>query len=142
MNRAQRRRCAARADATAAILARTTHDRGEDGAARHVADPLAQAALRRAFAHVLRHGEGCHVMRLSAREAAAFPSPPDTGGGGGAWLAVGFDRDGRGTYALRGLHVAGAPDALAERRLIEAAMLAELAPTLSERWTFMPCEEQ
>ena len=83
------------------------------------------------------------MTRLSPREAAAFPNPPNTAPGrGGAWLAVGFDRDGRGTYAVRGLHVAGAPDALAERRLIEAAMLAELAPTLSERWTFMPCEEQ
>ncbi len=129
---------ASRADATAACLAGTTYDRGRDGRAAHVADPLAQAALRRGFAHVLRHGGDCRVMRLSAREAAAFPSPIPDAARSDAWLAVGFDRDGRGSYALRAVRVDDAPDATAERRMIEAAMTAELAPTLAQRWTLVP----
>lgn len=134
MNRAQRRALAATADRAAAIMATSTYDRADDGRLVHVAEPRAQAALRRAFAHVLRHEMRPHVIRLSREEAAAFPHPAEAPPGAGHWLAAGVDRDGRGVFVLRAATMLGDDCPVAERRAAEAMMLAELRPLLAERW--------
>ena len=134
MNRAQRRRLAAQADRAAHLLASATFDRAPDGRLAHVAHPRAQRALARAFAHLIRHDHRSHLTRIAPQDAAAFPSPAEVPDGWAAWLAVGVDRDGRGTFVLRSVRVEGAADATHERRMVEARLLGELRPLLEERW--------
>ena len=138
MNRAQRRALAARADAAAGRLAASAYDRGANGRLRHVADPRAQRVLRRAFREGLRDGGRPRVIEVGAREAGAFPEPGEGSPGGRWFLAAGFDRDGRATFLLRPVAVAGARDAETERRVIEGCLLAELRGLLAETWADLP----
>ncbi len=130
--RASRAAWRAKADLCAALLARSCLDIGTGGSGpgRTVSDPLAIQVLERGFAHLLRHGGKPHVLRVSEAQALAFdpwqPTP------GASWfMAVGLDRLGRASYVLRPL-LPGAACPVADRRVIEAALLAELGPVLDD----------
>jgi hypothetical protein len=82
--------------------------------------------LTRALAQLIQTAQP-HCMRLTPDEAMGFPGQdPEALQGGEPWLAVGIDRDGRATYALR--YVAPQTgDRMAVRRLVEHFMFRELA---------------
>ena len=126
-NRHGRRALRGRAAALAPLLAATCLDYARDGTTAMVTDRAATAALGKAFLHMMAV-EACrpHVTRLSMAEAAGFPHSNPTDSRAVPWLAVGFDRAGHATYCLRWLVNPGA-GLLADRRLIEMQMLAELA---------------
>lgn len=129
LSRAQRRAYRANAKATAATLASHCYDFEAGGLVR-ITHPEAKAALTRAFTRMLQADCRPLALPLSKAEAEAFPryhgqAVPD----GVAWLAVGIDLDGRGTYAM---HTATGPDrALAHdaARAMALARVADLAAT-------------
>lgn len=133
MNRNARRRLAAHADTTAALLAASCLGYAQ-GQAALVQDARAVQALKAAFAKMLRQGGEPLVLQVTEAVAAAFPL--QRGGDvmlaklAKAWLAVGIDREGRATYRLRRLCITGV-SAAEERDTAEVVMLAELAKELN-----------
>ncbi len=126
-NRDARRRMAAEAKALAPRLAGTALDYDERGRLVPVSDARAQAVLCRAFERMLRAGGEPQLLQLTEDAASAFPR----GGGApdakaSAWLAVGLDRAGMATYALRWLDVSGC-NPFERRAVAEMALFAELA---------------
>jgi hypothetical protein len=122
-----RRRLAAEAKALSVRLSRTAMDYDREGRVVLVADARAQAVLCRAFERMLRAGGEPQLLQLTEDAAAAFPrggNAPDTRAS--AWLAVGLDRPGMATYALRWLDVSDCSP-LERRALAEMALFAELA---------------
>lgn len=116
--RQQRRRIKANAPAIARELATSCYDYADSGKLVRVDHPEAVKALQRAFLHMLRNGLEPHVTRISAQTASVFPRghfkdqglPADAA----SYLAVGMDRENRGTYSLRQIHTPHAPPQLAE----------------------------
>lgn len=135
MNRHDRRAARrAEIDHEAALLARSCIDYGpgSNRPARDVVNPLAVRVLERGFAHLLRRKYGRHVLQVTEAEAAAFPHVKRPHWRGWGWyLAVGIDRTGRAAYVLRPAKVEGASPPQA-RRMIEAALYAELQPVLED----------
>jgi hypothetical protein len=126
-NRKARKAMGANARMVAAQLSRSVIDYDQSGQAVKVTDPDAQAVLRRAFERMLKAQGQAQVLRLSDREAAVFPRGGKVPAQGAtAWLAVGVDRAGLATYALRWLDVS-ALDPVRQRALAEAVLFAELA---------------
>ena len=122
----------AQAQRTAEILARHCVEyRG--GGRCPVAHPAAVAALQRAFARLLTEGGEVVVLRIADATARAFPgctaqgAPPEAR----AWLAVGFDAMGHGTYCVRHVLTPEWLDPMNARRLVEARMRQEIAPELA-----------
>ena len=134
MNRQTRRRLAAHADALSVLLARSCLGYGRCVRPVLVQDARAVRALESAFARMLRGGGEPLVVEVTQEVAAAFPL--QRGGDAilsrlaKAWLAVGIDREGRATYAMRRLCIAGVSPS-EERDLAEVAMLGELAKELN-----------
>lgn len=100
-NRTFRRAMKRNAEAVAAKLASRCYD-FQGGGIVPVSNPLAIAALTRAFKLLLRNGGQPLAVPVSEAEAQAFPAyaanrqpRPIT------WLAVGMDREGRATYAMQ-----------------------------------------
>lgn len=127
MNRQARKALAANARALAVKLSRSMMDYDGGGRVVPVAGTRAQAVLCRAFERMLRAGGAPQLLRLSEAEAAAFPR----GGRVPAedatpWLAVGIDRAGLATYAMRWLGVSHL-EPMAQREVAEAALFLELA---------------
>lgn len=128
-NRLKRRLLKSEAARLAARLARSCVDYTSDGQVVRVSDYKAVRVLERAFATMLREGGEPAVIEITQEAAGAFPcgrgyaatAPLDAK----AWLAVGLDREGRGTYSLRHLKIIGADRAEAEA-LAQIAMLGEL----------------
>jgi hypothetical protein len=114
MNRQQRRNVKANAPAIAEEMARLAYDYTPEGELVRVADPVAQAALKRAFLHMLKNGCEPHTTRISDVTAAAFPRAKQPPAGVSTYLAVGLDPDGRGTYSIRSITTPGAPAHIAE----------------------------
>lgn len=133
--RDERRQMRAHAKTLAPLFARTCANRDpRTGKTELVSHPQAVAALERIFRLVLIEGGAVQIMRLSEATAAAFPAfdPATIPAGSKAWLAAGLeDVDGRGTFSIRHISSHGSPHALTDRRIAEAAMLAELSPSLS-----------
>jgi hypothetical protein len=118
---------AANAKRLAVDLSRTAMDYDRQGGIVRVTDPKAQAVLGRVFERMLKAGGAPQLTRLSEAEAAAFPrqsTPP--GPRATAWLAVGIDKAGMATYALRWLDVSGL-DPVNGRAAAGIALFAELA---------------
>jgi hypothetical protein len=128
MNRAQRRKMRKAADTVAARFASACYDYTPKGRLVRVTHPRAVALLEKAFAHMLRTGAASHVVKLTQQDGSTFPRGTHNALPYPApyWLAVGLDREGRGTYALEQIDIRGA-DAVTERRLAEAQVLARLA---------------
>ena len=134
MNRNARRKFAANAETLSVLMAASCLGYSKAGSMGRIKDAGAIKTLERAFALMLRQGGEPVVIQISNEVANAFPfqsvpramlafSPQ-------AWLAVGIDREGRGTYAMRRLVIAGATEAQ-ERDIAEVAMLGELARELN-----------
>lgn len=101
LSRAQRRAYRAKAAATAATLASCCYDFDAGGLVR-ITRPEAKAALTRALARMLKADCRPLALPLSKAETEAFPRYHGRGlPDGVAWLAVGIDPDGRGTYAMQ-----------------------------------------
>lgn len=127
MNREARRAMAARARDVALRLARTAMDYDPAGRVVRVSDGRAQAALAQAYERMLRAGGVPQVLRVSNDVASAFPRGrrrPEAAAS--AWLAVGVDSAGLGTYVLRWLPD-GAVGPAGQRALAEAVLLAALS---------------
>ena len=134
MNRQTRRRLAAHADALSVLWARSCLGYGRCVRPVLVQDARAVQALESAFSKMLRAGGEPMVVAVSNEVADAFPlqcaGDAVLARLAKAWLAVGIDRDGRATYAMRRL-VIGGVSAAEERDLAEVAMLGELAKELN-----------
>jgi hypothetical protein len=127
-NRLRRRLLKSEAARLAAQLARSCFDYTPDGQIVRVADRKAVLVLERAFATMLRKGGEPVAIEITREAAEAFPRrrpAPDETLGARSWLAVGVDREGRGTYSLRHLKIIGA-DRSKAKALAETAMLGEL----------------
>jgi len=132
--RAERRMMRACAKTAAPILARGCIDHNaKSGDRTPITDPLAIEALQRAFHRLLIEGGSIQVMALSDKTASAFPTHDltVTPAHAKAWLAVGLDVDGRGTFALRHISTPFAGDPTKERRAVEAVMQWALTPHLA-----------
>jgi hypothetical protein len=127
LNRKARLAMAANAKPLAVKLSRTAMDYDQRGSIVRVSHQLAQDVLARAFERMLRAGVKPQVLRITEAEAAAFPrggrvpSP-----GAEPWLAVGVDRAGSATYALRWLG-SSCTDPAERRAAAEIALRAVLA---------------
>lgn len=89
-----------------------------------VTDPNALGALRRGLTPMLRTGGNPVALPVSKAEAYGFPLHKDRQiPGGKTWLAVGLDRDGRGSYAL---HSVRAEDGVAAHDVARTLALARL----------------
>lgn len=134
MNRSARRKLAANAEALSVLMAASCLGYSKAGALGRIKDAGATKALEGAFASMLRQGGEPVVIQIGNEVANAFPfqSVPDVifASLAKAWLAVGIDRAGRGTYAMRRLVIAGSTEA-EERDIAEVAMLGELARELN-----------
>lgn len=135
MNRHDRRAARlAEVDAQAALLARSCIDYGpgSNRPARDVVNLLAVRVLERGFAHLLRRGCDRHVLQVTVAEAAALPHVKRPHWPGWGWyLAVGIHCKSRAADVLRPARVEGAAPSQA-RRMIEAALYAELEPILED----------
>ena len=118
MTRHDRRKVKAQAakhaENLAGQFARACYDYTPEGQLIRVSDPLAVAALQRAFRHMLRHGCAPPTLRLTAEQVAAFPRRATELQEHPGYLSVGLDPDGRGTYDIRHIVTPGAPPQLAE----------------------------
>ena len=124
MNRAQRRALQRNAPATAALMASCCFDFLTDGL-KPITNPVAVAALTRAFTHLIRSGGQPLAIPVSEVEALGFPErKPDHLPGAVTWLAVGLDVQGRGSYAL---HSALSQDRAAAHEAARALALSRLA---------------
>lgn len=134
MNRNMRRKLAANAEALSALMAASCLGYSRAGALGPIKDAGAGKVLESAFAAMLRQGGDPFVIQIGNEVANGFPfqSRPDGifAGLAKAWLAVGIDREGRGTYAMRRLVITGVSEA-DERDMAEVAMLGELARELN-----------
>ena len=70
--------------------------------------PAAFAAMTRALRKCLKSGGSPALLKLNADEAEGFPNPRPHTDGWQTWLAVGIDREGRGTYVTRAFKFNGA----------------------------------
>lgn len=132
--RAERRKMRACAKIGAPILARYCVDHNPiSGHKVAVTDDRAVEVLRRAFYRLLIEGGDIQVLALSDQTARAFPNCHTTQipEQAKAWLAVGLDVDGRGTFALRHISTPFPYDPVSERRAVEALMRRELSPHLA-----------
>lgn len=132
-NRHERRRIRAAAPQIAAAVARRCTDY-HAGHHLPVTGALAVAALERAFTRLLIDAENVVVMEVSAATAADFPSYAAADApapGVQAFLAVGMDVSGRGTYCLRFIGTTASLDPVTLRRAAEAMMHAAIAPHLA-----------
>lgn len=136
MNRKNRRAAKAAAERTAELLARSVCDIGPGGLPVRITDPQAIKLLARGFLHSMRHNLAPHLMRVSPEVARTFPrygrSEAAQGEGWSYWLAVGFDRLGRGTFLLKPVLVEGVEDPTALRRILEARLFGELREHLQD----------
>ncbi|MEI4471505.1 hypothetical protein [Frigidibacter sp. MR17.24] len=127
--RAQRRAMKRKADTVAGILASSCYD-FHGGGTVAVTHPVAIAALRRAFALVLRSGGKPVAVPLSEAEAEAFPRyRADRVPGGVTWLAAGLDPEERATYALQSAGSTDRAEAHEVARMLALARLAFTAAT-------------
>lgn len=128
MNRAERRKARATAGKVAGIFARCCADYDRTGKQQKVTHPRAIALLERAFTVMLQNGGEPHTIELTQKDAATFPRGADTKAPEDcpSWLAVGVDREGRGTYTLRHSKVFG-PDTHTAKRIAIAEAQADLA---------------
>ncbi len=125
--KAQRRNFAKLVRETAEQCAARCWNYGDDGTREPVAHPKARGALVRAFARMFEDGGVCKVLKLSRREALAFPGQEacDLPDHASPWLAVGMDASNHPTYSLRWLGLSFG-DQLTDRAVAEAMMLSEL----------------
>jgi len=127
MNRKLKRTIKANAAKIGAQMARTCLDYTPSGAVVRVLDLRAVTVLERAFTAMLLGGCEPLTMQIAPEVAAAFPrSSTAPNATARPWLAVGIDMQGRGTYALRWMHIV-APNGADQRAFAELAMLAELS---------------
>lgn len=134
MNREARRQMKAEAERLATQLSLTCIDYDQTGRRVRVTNDLAIAALRTAFAAMLRGGCVPLILEIEEGAASAFPSGgqdvPRVGPAMRPWLAVGIDVGGQATYSLRWLAAVGL-DSEAERDWAEVTMLAQLADQMN-----------
>ena len=130
MNRSIHRLMRANAETLAGAMAKTSMDYDREGRLIRVRDARALDVLRRAFAAMLRQGGEPVVMPITFEAASGFPRsetvPDHMAGCTRPWLAVGMDRRGAATYAMRYIGIVGVSGEEA-RDLAEVKMLAELA---------------
>ena len=129
MNRAQRRILQAKAEILAATLVSCMFD-FKGGTLVRVTDPAALGALRRALTRMLKAGGQPVALPISSREAEGFPRYKALQiPGGKTWLAVGLDRDGRGSYALHSVWAENGAAAHEVARMLALARLKKLTMT-------------
>lgn len=126
MNRETRRALKRDAPAYADKLAKSCHDfQGETLV--QVTDPMAVAALRRAFRRMLEAGCKPVALPISEDEAQGFPRhAANRIEGGVSWLAVGLDPSNRGAYSLQSAASNFRPaahDAAKEKALANLALI-------------------
>lgn len=134
MNRQARRQLAANADTLSVLMAATCLGYAPGKATALVRNARAVQVLQAAFAKMMRGGGEPQVVQIAKEVADAFPlqrkGDVDFADLAKAWLAVGIDREGRGTYAMRRLVIRGVSPT-EERDIAEVAMLGELARELN-----------
>ncbi|OWU70507.1 hypothetical protein [Marinibacterium profundimaris] len=129
MNRAQRKAMQRRTGIGPAKLARHCYDIRGDALVR-VSDPAAVAVLTRAFTLLLCSGGLPVAIEVTPDEARAFPRFRDNPAGlGVTWLAVGFDSEGRASYALQTANCEDGALASEAARVLACAKLAEVCAT-------------
>ena len=128
LTRPQLRLLRRKADQIAAEMAASCLSYSPQGYLARVADSPAVRALATAFATMLRNGGEPAVIEITQEAADAFRrgSAPRATLDVKHWLAVGLDREGRGTYSLRHLEIVCADRAEAAA-FAQIVMLGELA---------------
>lgn len=116
MNRKARRLMKNNAEKLADQMLTAVYDYTPDGRRfDRVSAPDAIAALRRAFILMLKGGGEPLAVLLKPETARQFPrGNVEIPEGYGSYLAVGLDKDGRGSYSIRTLYAPGLPRVIAD----------------------------